>query len=137
MDLDGDGNISTGEVEKVLRTMQRKLRATDAEIEEVMRRIDYDGNGTVNLAEYYLSQRNMSHRDLVHRALVHRSGIRKEFQRFDMDNSGYVTEDELLEVIHARGAKFSMKQIRMTLQETDTNDDGKIDYEEFVALMTK
>ena len=121
----------------MLRTMQKRLRVSDSVIEETMKNIDRDGDGTVNLAEYYLSQRGKTHQDLLHRALVHRSGIRKEFQRFDMDNSGYVTEDELLEVIRARGAKFSIEQVQKTVQETDRNDDGKLDYEEFVVLMTK
>ena len=137
IDQDGDGKISTDELGQVLRNMQKKLRASEDEIQAAIESIDLDGNGMVNLAEYYVNQKGKSHHDLVHRALIQRSRIRKEFQRFDMDKSGFITEEELLAVIHARGAKFSAHQVNMTLKETDKNDDGKIDYEEFVMLMTK
>ena len=137
LDQDGDGDVSIDELEKVLRSMRRKLRASEGEIQGVIKSVDLNGDGTVNLAEYYRSQKNKTNHNLIHRALVQRSKIRKEFLKFDLDNSGYITKEEMVEVMEARGVKISIDHISGMLQESDENDDGKIDYEEFVMLMTK
>ena len=64
--------------------------------------------------------------------------IRKEFERFDKDNSGFITKEELMEVIQARAAvTISPKQIDQMMIDSDENNDGLINYEEFIFLMTK
>ena len=137
LDRDGDGTISIAELDKTLRSMQTRLKASDDEIEKAIKSIDKDGDGTVNLAEFLTNQKDKTKHDLIHRALVHRSKIRKEFEKFDKDNSGFVTEDEILQVMQARGAKITADDLKEMLKKSDENDDGKIDYEEFVMLMTK
>ena len=47
------------------------------------------------------SRKNKTNHDLIHRALVQRSRVRKEFERFDADQSGYITKQEVLNVIVA------------------------------------
>ena len=75
---------------------------------------------------------------MIHRALVQRLRIRKEFERFDKDNSGFITKQELLEVLKARGIQtVTLEQIDELLKEIDKDRSGEIDYEEFVLLMTK
>ena len=117
--------------------MHWKLHATDDDIQAALKSIDLDGNGTMNLGEYYANQKDRSSHNPLHCSLIRRSGIRKEFKRFNSDNNSYITEQELCDVIHARGAKFPDNQIDMVLQDTDKNNDWKIDFEEFVLLMTK
>ena len=137
LDQDGDGNISTDELEIVLRSMKRKLQATDDEILAAIKDIDINKDGYINLAEYYANQAHKTNRDLVHCALIQRSRIRKEFQRFDADNSGYISREELREVIVSRGVKLTANQLNSLVHDLDKNEDGKIDYEEFALLMSK
>ena len=138
LDTDGDGTISVDELGTVLRSMRGKLRASEAEIKKALREIDRDGDGTIDLKEYIKSQQNKTNSDLVHRALVQRSKIRKEFERFDKDGSGYITQEELLQVIQARAAvTITPDQIKKMMADSDDNNDGQINYEEFVLLMTK
>ena len=137
LDQDGDGNITIRELENILRSMQNKLRASEDDIQTAIKSLDMDGDGTINLAEFYKNQKNKTKHDLIHRALIQRSRIRKEFEKFDADNSGFITKQELLEVMHERGAKISAEQLTEMLSESDQDDDGKINYEEFVVLMTK
>ena len=67
-----------------------------------------------------------------------RSKIRQEFLRFDEDGSGFITQDELLQVVQTRSkVDVSEEQIAQMLKDSDENSDGKINYEEFVILMTK
>ena len=76
--------------------------------------------------------------NVLYRALFQLSLIRKEFQKFDVDNSGYITVDELMQVVSDRtGHRLSDQETEHLFQDADLNDDGKIDYEEFVVFMTK
>ena len=138
LDADGDGTITVKELENVLRSMRGKLKASDADIKRAIKEIDKDGDGTIDLEEYLKSRRNKTNMDLIHRALVQRSRVRKEFERFDADGSGYITKEELLALVQARAAvTITSEQIDKMMLDSDENHDGKINYEEFVLIMTK
>ena len=138
LDADGDGTITVDELEKVLRSMRGKSKPSEIEIQKAIKEIDRDGDGTIDMDEYVRSCRNKATQDLIHRALVQSSKIRKEFERFDKDNSGFITKEELMEVIQARAAvTISPKQIDQMMMDSDENNDGLINYEEFIFLMTK
>ena len=142
LDFDGDGTISTEEIERVLHTMRIKLKINELDIKHLLKDIDKDKDGSVDLKEYYRYMKGKNgtimKTNLLYRALFQLSLIRKEFQRFDVDGSGYITRDEVLEVLSARtGAQISDDDATLIFQDADQNQDGKIDYEEFVILMTK
>ena len=138
IDKDGDGQVSTKELEEVLRSMRHKLKASEGDIKRALREIDRDGDGVIDVHEYFLSRRGKTTKDLVHRALVQRLLIRKEFEKFDKDNSGFISKEELMQVLEARGIKqVTLAQVTELLKEIDIDGSGEIDYEEFVLLMTK
>ena len=138
LDADGDGTITVDELEKVLRSMRGKSKPSEIEIQKAIKEIDKNGDGTIDMDEYVRSCRNKATQDLIHRALVQSSKIRKEFERFDKDNSGFITKEELMEVIQARASvTISSKQIDQMMMDSDENNDGLINYEEFIFLMTK
>ena len=138
IDKDGDGQVSTKELESVLRSMRHKLKASEGDIKKALKEIDRDGDGIVDVHEYILSRKGKTNRDLIHRALVQRLRIRKEFERFDKDQSGFISKIELMQVLETRGIRqVTLEQINELLKEIDVDGSGEIDYEEFVLLMTK
>ena len=138
LDADGDGNISVAELRKVLFSMMGKLKVSEAEINQVLKDVDKDGDGTIDLQEYFANMENTTSKNLIHRALVQRSKSRKAFEKFDKDGSGYVTTDELMEVFEElMGGPVTIQQFENLMQECNKNKDGKINYEEFVVMMTK
>ena len=75
---------------------------------------------------------------LIYKALSERSSIRNDFTRYDTDGSGYITKDELVQIIKDRtGIKVPEKHLALMIKDVDENDDNQINYEEFVKLMTK
>ena len=137
-DVDGDGTITVKELGSVLRSLRTKLKVSESEIKKVLREIDADGDGKVNLKEYYSAMEKSTSKNLVYRALVQRSNTRKQFEKYDADGSGYITVDEMKLVFEERtGRKLDMKEVKQMLKETDENDDGKINYDEFLQLMIK
>ena len=63
--------------------------------------------------------------------------MERAFAYFDKDNSGFITRDELRKVI----AEFGMHGLKGMdeyefMEALDANNDGKIDYDEFLAFMS-
>jgi len=55
------------------------------------------------------------------------------FLNFDKDKSGQITKEELLQALKAN--KSQEKEIEKFIKAVDKNNDGKIDYNEFLLLM--
>ena len=58
---------------------------------------------------------------------------------FDLDGDGKITKQELLSVLAEDSVTraLGMKHVEMMIKEVDTNGDGVIDFDEFMAMMKK
>nr|XP_027063445.1 calcium-dependent protein kinase 2-like [Coffea arabica] len=73
-------------------------------------------------------------------ATMHKHKLEREenlytaFQYFDKDNSGFITRDELETAMkdYGMGDPATIKEI---ISEVDTDNDGRINYEEFCTMM--
>ena len=138
LDMDGNGDITVDELGDILKSMRLKLRLTDHQITRVLKQIDSNGDGTIDTEELMDILEKFDTEGVVYKALHHRSSIRKSFQEYDQDNSGFITKDELVEIIKDRtGIKVPERHLERLMEESDKNDDDQINYEEFVTLMTK
>ena len=138
LDTDGDGTVSTEELSNVLWTMRVKFKLTEGSIKKMIKELDADNSGTITVDEYMANQQNKTNKDIIHRALIQRSSVRRDFHKYDADGSGYITKDELKEVLKKKSKfDFSEHQIQEMMEDSDLNSDGKINYEEFVIMMTK
>jgi len=57
------------------------------------------------------------------------------FRVFDRDGSGLINANEIRHVMSNLGEKITDEELDEMLGEADVDDDGKVDYEEFVKLM--
>ena len=55
--------------------------------------------------------------------------LKQAFKVFDKDGDGYISADELKEVMKNLGESLSAKEVDDMLKEADINGDGKIDFE--------
>ena len=62
-----------------------------------------------------------------------REELQDTFQYNDMDGDGKIVPDEFVQMMEALGAGLSNAEARVGFAEIDSNDDGLIDFEEFVA----
>ena len=63
--------------------------------------------------------------------------MREAFRIFDKDKSGYIDGKEILQVTATMGQKLSTEELATFMREADLDGDGKLDYNEFVKMMTK
>ena len=63
--------------------------------------------------------------------------LREAFRIFDKDKSGYIDGKEIILVTTTLGQALSHEEFEAFMAEADLDGDGKLDYNEFVEMMTK
>ncbi|GAB4853007.1 Calcium-dependent protein kinase 4 [Ancistrocladus abbreviatus] len=126
MDTDNSGAITFEELKAGLRRNGSTLK--DTEIRDLMDAADVDNSGTIDYGEFIA-------------ATIHLNKLEREehlvaaFQYFDKDGSGYITIDELQQACAEHGMEDAF--LEDIIREVDQDNDGTIDYGEFVAMMQK
>lgn len=126
IDTDNSGAITFEELKAGLKRFGANLN--ESEIYKLMRAADIDNNGTIDYGEFVA-------------ATLHLNKIEKgdylyaAFSYFDKDGSGYITLDELQKACDEFGIQEG--HLDDMMKEADQNNDGRIDYDEFAAMMHK
>ncbi|KAE8675721.1 Calcium-dependent protein kinase 3 [Hibiscus syriacus] len=126
MDTDNSGTITFEELKAGLPKLGTKL--SESEVRQLMEAADVDGNGTIDYIEFITATMHMNK--------MEREDLYTAFQYFDEDNSGFTTMEELEQALR----KYNVgdeKTIKDIITEVDTDRDGRINYDEFVAMMRK
>lgn len=63
--------------------------------------------------------------------------LREAFEYNDRDNDGRIEPEEFVTMLDELEANLSPKEAKIGFQDIDTNDDGLIDFGEFVAWWTE
>lgn len=126
IDTDHSGAITFEELKSGLERVGSNL--VESEIRQLMDAADVDQNGTIDYGEFLA-------------ATLHLNKIEREenlfaaFSWLDKDKSGYLTVDELQQAC----TRYNMGDISIEdlIREVDQDNDGRIDYNEFVTMMRK
>lgn len=59
------------------------------------------------------------------------------FKYFDINNTGFITKENLKEVISREGRRMKNEELETMISEIDTNKDGMIDFHDFKKMMQK
>lgn len=127
IDADNSGTVTFEELKNGLARFGSKISET--EVRQLMDAADVDGDGTIDYLEFITATMHMNR-------MEREDHLFTAFQFFDKDNSGYITKEELEQALkdYGMGDQETIKDI---IAEVDTDNDGRIDYDEFVAMMSK
>ncbi|KAL2921011.1 Calcium-dependent protein kinase 24 [Bienertia sinuspersici] len=129
MDTDKNGSLSFEELKEGLHKLGHVL--PDSDVQMIFDAADIDGNGTLECGEFLtLSIHLQKMGDDEH--------LRRAFKYFDKDQSGYIEFEELKQELFSDDAidcNKSEQVIRDILFDADLNKDGRIDFDEFKAMM--
>ncbi|CAJ2672901.1 unnamed protein product [Trifolium pratense] len=126
IDTDNSGQISFEELKIGLKKFGANLN--ESEIYDLMQAADVDNSGTIDYGEFIA-------------ATLHLNKVEREdhlvaaFSYFDKDGSGFITKDELQKACEEFG--LGNVPLEEMIRDADQNNDGRIDYNEFVAMMQR
>ncbi|GAB2211785.1 hypothetical protein Droror1_Dr00025120 [Drosera rotundifolia] len=127
MDTDNSGTITMEELKQGLQ--KQGTRLSEYEVKQLMEAADADGNGTIDYEEFITATMHMNRMD-------REEHLYTAFQYFDKDNSGFITIEELEQALREHGMHDG-RDIKEIISEVDGDNDGRINYDEFVAMMRK
>ncbi|KAH9603400.1 hypothetical protein KSS87_005354 [Heliosperma pusillum] len=126
MDTDNSGAITFEELKAGLKRYGTNLK--DTEIRDLMDAADIDNSGTIDYGEFIAATIHLN-------KLERDEHLMAAFQYFDKDGSGSITIDELQQACLEQGLNDLF--LEDIIKEVDQNNDGTIDYGEFVHMMMK
>ncbi|GFP97668.1 calcium-dependent protein kinase 10 [Phtheirospermum japonicum] len=146
MDTDNDGKVTYEELKAGLRRVGSQL--AEPEIKLLMDVVnialcsyyimlfhlvagtvaDVDGNGVLDYGEFVAVTIHLQR-------IENDEHIRRAFMFFDKDGSGYIELDELRQALVDESGEADLDVVNDIMREVDTDKDGQISYDEFVAMM--
>jgi len=129
LDENGDGQLSLQEMKEGLS--KSGLKDIPSDLQVILEEVDTDRNGWINYTEFLavcMNQHEFTQEDYLWPA----------FRVFDRNGDGKISKKELEQVLmnpdidSIAGIATDIDEI---LANADTNNDGEIDFEEFVAMM--
>jgi len=129
MDKDGNGLLSREELALGMKRVGRQI--DELTFLNLCSVLDTNKNGYVDYTEFLAAC--LYNRDFSNQGL-----LRTAFQYFDADNSGYITRDEIKKALTGGDVSIILpeSEVNVIINEVDKNQDGQIDYSEFLEMMT-
>ncbi|XP_008583914.1 PREDICTED: calmodulin-like protein 5 [Galeopterus variegatus] len=129
-DKNGDGTINTQELGVVMETLGMKL--SEAELQVIIAQVDTDHDGAISFQEFLAA--------ITKRTKAWGSSeeaLRAAFRVFDLDGDGHITVDELKQAMAEMGEQLQQEELDAMIRGADTDQDGRVNYEEFVRIITQ
>lgn len=122
IDKDRSGTITINEFKQAV---EANLEIDDETLEKAFRALDANHKDEVNYHEFLAAM-------VSSRIALHDHLLKVAFRRFDVDNSGSITVENLREVL---GETFEGNEVQNLLSELNLKNDGAISYEEWIQYL--
>jgi len=122
IDTDRTGTITLPEFKKVV---EDKFHISDEVAEQAFHALDMNHTDEVHYTEFLAAM-------VSSRIQLHDNLLKATFQRFDIDKSGFITVENLIQCL---GETFDGQEVQNMIAEADTSHDGKISYEEWIHYL--
>merc|ERR1711976_495805 len=131
-----DGEITAQEL--LITMTNLGLDMTLPEAKDIINEMDHDQNQRIDFREFCeMMSRHHHHcfNQTCKEGLI--DDLRRAFHLFDEDKNGYICKDELRQILVKTGEHdISEAEIDEILKSADTDSNGMICFDEFVAMMT-
>ena len=126
-DKDKDGKISGKELQNAMISMGQN--PTEEEINEMMNEVDLNRDGKIDFDEFMILMSKSSPDTQTEDEVIN------AFRVFDKEGNGLISSVELKHIMMSIGDKMTEEEADEMVNEADIDEDGMINYEEFVRMM--
>lgn len=127
IDKNGDGQLTIEELAAGVKDIPGINLNVD-DLVQAMEVIDSNQNGLIDYTEFIAACMNSY-------SYLKENHLRSAFTYFDKDGNGRITKAELRQCLTSEDFTLNEEQVEHMLLGVDANDDGEIDYEEFIDMM--
>ena len=127
IDVNGDGQLTIDELSKGLKDIP-EINLDPNDLVKAMEVIDSNQNGLIDYTEFIAACLHSYN-------YLKENHLRSAFTYFDKDGSGTISRDELRTCLQSDDFTLTECQIDELLDGVDANDDGEVDYDEFLNMM--
>lgn len=124
LDTNQDGTLT---IEEVKTGISKLKDGKDINLEELFYSIDTDGSGVINYTEFLAATIDQN-------VYLKEERLYEAFKALDKDNSGKISSEEVRSIMQGDIDDQKLKEL---IKIYDTNNDGEIDYNEFIMMMSK
>ncbi|TYH31414.1 hypothetical protein ES288_A01G172000v1 [Gossypium darwinii] len=126
-DANGDGKISASELGSIMKSLGQ--HPSDEELHNMIKEFDADGDGFINFNEFIeLNTKGVDSEEVL-------ENLKDAFSVYDIDGNGWVSAEELHEVLKSLGDECSIAECRKMISGVDNDGNGMIDFEEYKVMM--
>ena len=149
IDLDSNGYLTKNEIKNWLIQLKKdgitenyndeNIKISEEELDDLCYELDINGNGRISLNEFIYGMAAVKAGDsyYVINGEMYISKLTEEFKDLDTDDNGYIDEKDFK--LNAQKLNLSnylsQKEFEDGLKYMDTNNDGKISLNEFIAAI--
>ncbi|KAL3250843.1 hypothetical protein MRX96_055349 [Rhipicephalus microplus] len=128
LDKNQDGRVNAAEIKHMLDNLGILLN--DSMIQKLVVQASGRDDGLISEDEFlaWMTAQTSIKDDVMEDLLA-------AFRVFDKDANGYITKDELKLAMEMIGEPMSEAQLDSMIRATDIDNDGRINYEEFVTIL--
>lgn len=130
-DVNSDGHLDRNEFRQLL--IATSSGNADAQVDEIFRQADSDGDGKVDYQELikYMFPASAQALQKLLKSFNNLNDVKSAFKRYDSDGDGHVSKQELQQVMSG----FSDAEVDAIFALGDKDQSGGIDIQEFITLM--
>ena len=102
---------------------------TKVEIENMIDKVDDNHNGSIDFEEFVeLMFQKINSQDEQEEFLY-------AFRQYDQDGDGSISAQDFRKILNSLDVKISYQEIDSMMKDLNLNEDGHIDFQEFVRIM--
>ena len=129
LDGNNDGVIDINDLKSSLTKLG--FHPTDEEVEEMMSIMKTKETGKIDFKEFSSMVTEKMHTGATE------DEIKDTLQVFDKDGNGFISSAELRQALTNFGQKLNQDEIDEMIREVDHDNDGQINYNEFMSMMKR